>query len=217
MGDLPPAPEAVAVATLVHPPIGASSSTQTLLQEFQSVFDQVSTCHDTPPQSPETVNAELAAVEALVRDRAERLVTPTDSLQTVEEQATVTSNFKPEVPASPSSSSSDEGSDPEWQPTAESSTSTLKSTPARRGRAPRSKPYAVAADDRRLRKKEQNKNAATRYRQKKKAEVEEILTEERILEIKNNKLREQLSEIGREVKYLKGLMRDLCRAKGLIN
>lgn len=81
----------------------------------------------------------------------------------------------------------------------------------------RSKPYAKpAVEERKMRKKEQNKNAATRYRLKKKAEVEEVRFEERQLEEKNKLLRNQLEDISREVKYLKSLMRDVYRKKGLI-
>jgi len=79
------------------------------------------------------------------------------------------------------------------------------------------KPYSrPGIEEKRMRKKEQNKNAATRYRQKKKAEIEEILSEEKGLEEKNADLQLKISDLAREIKYLKGLMRDLFRAKGLM-
>ncbi|MCP5809843.1 bZIP transcription factor, partial [Klebsiella pneumoniae] len=73
-----------------------------------------------------------------------------------------------------------------------------------------------SVDDRRSRKKEQNKNAATRYRQKKKAEVEVLLKEEQTLRQRHTELGEKCSDLQREIRYLKALMRDLFKAKGLI-
>lgn len=139
------------------------------------------------PQSD--VDRELAVVEELVRARAE--------------------NF---IPTSPSSSSSSE--DPDWFPD-DCKTSTDSTTP-KRSRY-RSKPYgSTGTEDRKSRKKEQNKNAATRYRLKKKAEVEEILCEERQLQTQNEDLENSISDVQREIKYIKGLMRDLFKAKGLL-
>ena len=80
----------------------------------------------------------------------------------------------------------------------------------------RSRPYARGGEDKKSRKKEQNKNAATRYRQKKKQEVEVILDEERILMNKNDKLMDTFQDTRREVKYLKSLLRDLFKARGFI-
>lgn len=81
----------------------------------------------------------------------------------------------------------------------------------------RHRPYSrPTIEDKKVRKKEQNKNAATRYRQKKKQEIKEILGEERELTEHNEKLQNQVKDLQREIGYLKGLMRDLFRAKGLI-
>lgn len=52
---------------------------------------------------------------------------------------------------------------------------------------------------------------------KKKAEVDEILGEERGLAKENEGLDSRIEDLQREIKYLKGLMRDLFKAKGLIN
>jgi cyclic AMP-dependent transcription factor ATF-4 len=90
-----------------------------------------------------------------------------------------------------------------------------RSSQGRAGR--RAKPYArPSVEDKRVRKKEQNKNAATRYRQKKKQEIKEILGEEQELATRNEKLQNQVKDLQREIGYLKGLMRDLFKAKGLI-
>lgn len=149
---------------------------------------------------------ELAVVDELVRSRVENM------------------QWNSSGPSSPCSNScsnssyedSCSSSDPEWvpepidslnQPQDDIKTFTRK----------RSKPYSRTVEDKKSRKKEQNKNAATRYRLKKKAEVEGILSEEKQLLQHGEKLTNQITDIKREIKYLKGLMRDLFKAKGLIN
>ncbi|XP_059145153.1 uncharacterized protein LOC131932294 [Physella acuta] len=67
------------------------------------------------------------------------------------------------------------------------------------------------------RKKLQNKNAAIRYRQKKKEEAVGIKSEEQILEEKNNTLKMKVEDLQREIKYMKNLMEDVCRAKSLLS
>lgn len=83
----------------------------------------------------------------------------------------------------------------------------------------RAKPYSPKApnEEKRLRKKEQNKNAATRYRMKKKAEIKESVMEEKQLLQKNDTLKDKAKELAREIKYLKSLLRDVYKAKGLLN
>ena len=66
------------------------------------------------------------------------------------------------------------------------------------------------------RKKLQNKNAAIRYRQKKKDEALGIKSEEQLLEEKNCDLKTQVDDLEREIKYMKGLMQDIFKAKGLL-
>lgn len=181
-------------------------ATQSLLQEFENVFEQVTL---TPPQSPQNtifttmqpvpmiqpdVAKELAVVDELVRSRAEGLAWLDES----------SSSGSSVHPLSPSTSGID--SDGEWLP------DTINETPRKR-----SKPYdRPPTEDKKSRKKEQNKNAATRYRQKKKAEIVVILSEQKGLEDINDKVKTQVNDLSREIKYLKGLMRDLFKAKGLI-
>lgn len=52
---------------------------------------------------------------------------------------------------------------------------------------------------------------------KKKAEVEIILDEERGLAKVNEELQVKFSDIKREIKYMKGLMREFYQAKGLLD
>lgn len=80
----------------------------------------------------------------------------------------------------------------------------------------RTRPYGRNPDEKKSRKKEQNKNAATRYRQKKKEEVHVILGEERVLLDKHKKLYTAFKDTQREVKYLKSLLRELFQARGFI-
>lgn len=80
----------------------------------------------------------------------------------------------------------------------------------------RTRPYGRNPDEKKSRKKEQNKNAATRYRQKKKEEVHVILSEEQVLADKNKKLMTAFKDTHREVKYLKSLLRELFQARGFI-
>lgn len=98
-------------------------------------------------------------------------------------------------------------------------TTTSKTTPGHRRnssaiqptqatiRKPRKR--SLKADDRRLRKKEQNKTAATRYRIKKKVELDILLEEESDLEQRNRQLQLQHDELANEVRYLKKLMREV--------
>lgn len=77
--------------------------------------------------------------------------------------------------------------------------------------------YRRSPEDKTHRKKEQNKSAANRYRMKKKAEIEIILDEERGLAKVNEELQVKFSDIKREIKYMKGLMREFYQAKGLLD
>ncbi|XP_067621906.1 cyclic AMP-dependent transcription factor ATF-4 [Eurosta solidaginis] len=77
----------------------------------------------------------------------------------------------------------------------------------------RTRPYGRGIEDRKIRKKEQNKNAATRYRQKKKIEMEIVLNEEQQLTQRNEELKRVLAERQREAKYLKTLIKEFYKKK----
>lgn len=219
--------------------------TAQLMQEFNSVLDAVELTHLTPPQTPpespqienlndskldqfvfsstsqpqqqiilnanffnfdqavqspecsQDIAREMEVVEELVRSHAENL-----SKWTTDDDYSSQSSSPNSSPRSSSDDSFDntsQSNDDEWIAT-----------------PPPSKRRVRSSEDKKSRKKEQNKNAATRYRQKKKAESEVVEEEERILQEKNNKLQTQYSDIQREIKCMKNLMRDLCRAKGLL-
>lgn len=153
------------------------------------------------------VARELAVVDELVRSRIDDMVQWSGPSSPSSNSCSSSSNF--------GDCSSSE--DPEWIPdTVEPQPDLdINAKPSSRKRA---KPYSrTPTEDKKSRKKEQNKNAATRYRMKKKAEIEEILEEERGLMKTNEELENKIGDVQREIKYLKGLMRDLFKAKGLIN
>lgn len=65
--------------------------------------------------------------------------------------------------------------------------------------------------DKKLKKMEQNKTAATRYRQKKRVEQDLLNVECDELEKKNRELTEKAESISREIQYLKDLMEEVRR------
>jgi len=107
-------------------------------------------------------------------------------------------------------------SDPEWSPSPLSPDQRLllASEPQQakpRKKYARSKPPSPPAAspypaDRKERKKAQNRTAAFRYREKKKTEQDSAEEELEALEDKNIRLKEKLSEMETEFKYLKKLM-----------
>lgn len=71
----------------------------------------------------------------------------------------------------------------------------------------------IKAKGKKLKKMEQNKTAATRYRQKKKLEKEGLLEEHTILERKNMELKEKAESMAREIEYLKELMEEVRQTR----
>ncbi|XP_048377193.1 cyclic AMP-dependent transcription factor ATF-4 [Stegostoma tigrinum] len=67
--------------------------------------------------------------------------------------------------------------------------------------------------EKKLKKMEQNKSAATRYRQKKRAEHGAILAECSLLEEKNKTLQEKADSLTKEIQYLKDLIEEVRKAK----
>lgn len=175
-----------------------------------------------PAQSPITqeVAHEMEVVEELVRARAENLPDWTDDDENTSESATSSSSASCS-PRSESSYGCGSGysQDDEWSPRRSSSSAAgpidgkSQSSTKRRSTT---RPYGRSSEDKKSRKKEQNKNAATRYRKKKKAEIEIALDEERDLLDVHATLEVKHADVQREIKYLKSLMRDLYKAKGLL-
>ncbi|XP_054892186.1 activating transcription factor 4b [Poeciliopsis prolifica] len=70
-----------------------------------------------------------------------------------------------------------------------------------------------APRDKKQKKMEQNKTAATRYRQKKRAEQGALLVEHAELERKNVELTEKAESMAREIEYLKELMEEVRQTR----
>lgn len=159
----------------------------------------------TLPTPQPDIARELAVVDELVRTRVEDM------------QWSSSGSSGPGSPSSSSCSNFGDCSsdDPEWVP--EPIEQYNDDVPIKQTRK-RPRSYSKhAPEEKKVRKKEQNKNAATRYRLKKKAEIEVILHEEKGLLDKRAELDSKVTDLNREIRYLKGLMRDLFKAKGLIN
>ncbi|CAL9699791.1 unnamed protein product [Knipowitschia caucasica] len=78
-------------------------------------------------------------------------------------------------------------------------------------RAPRPRIKGVKTVEKKLKKMEQNKTAATRYRQKKRVEQVDLNTELQQLEKRNQELTEKAQAISRELQYLRDLMEEVRR------
>nr|CAB3224142.1 ATF4/5 transcription factor protein [Phallusia mammillata] len=85
---------------------------------------------------------------------------------------------------------------------------------------PKSKPgrknKVTSVQERKQRKRDQNKNAATRYRERKRQEQMEKKGEESKLLDRNRTLNDKVNQISREIDYLKELMIEVYRIKGVI-
>lgn len=113
-------------------------------------------------------------------------------------------------------------SDPDYRPD-NSSDGDMWLPQKQRKRGPRTAPYtksskgasAAKLTDRKQRKKQQNRDAALKYRQKKKAETNTTEAEYDVLEQRNTELKDKCDQMTREIKYLKDLMADVYHARGL--
>lgn len=178
-------------------------------QQIASIFEQAISLVE---QSQIANNSEsIAEIDAFIQSKAEDLDDDTSSFSG--------SSFSCFSPHSEISSSTTDDSD--WTASTSSSPNhsigavgaALKSKQSQK-RKPRLN--RRSNEDRQSRKKEQNKNAANRYRLKKKAEIEILADEERDLLKINESLKTRLGDVNREVKCLRNLLRELFRGKGWI-
>lgn len=79
----------------------------------------------------------------------------------------------------------------------------------------RGQPEAKCTENRNQRKKQQNKDAALRYRQKKREEKCTIKDECDKLEERNDELKDKVDSMTREIQYLKDLLAEVYKAKGI--
>ncbi|KAG1967315.1 cyclic AMP-dependent transcription factor ATF-4 [Pimephales promelas] len=85
--------------------------------------------------------------------------------------------------------------------------------PTLSGRVKSASGAKVVVEKKKLKKMEQNKTAATRYRQKKRAEQDSLQSECAVLEERNQELTEKAESIAKEIQYLKELMEEVKRAR----
>lgn len=113
-------------------------------------------------------------------------------------------------PASPPqrSSRSRPYPDPRYKASSTSDTTSVKIKSVR-GASGAERVSLKVPKDKKTKKMEQNKTAATRYRQKKRVEQEELLEEHAVLERKNMELTEKAESMAREIEYLKELMEEV--------
>lgn len=78
---------------------------------------------------------------------------------------------------------------------------------------PKEKPVKVKSPQQKKRKRDQNKDAATRYRVKKREEQDAIQKEVSGLEKENVELKEQVTSLSKEIEYLKNLMLEVYKNK----
>ena len=88
-----------------------------------------------------------------------------------------------------------------------------KAGPVRTTPYPKSRPSKVKTPQQKEKKKHQNRNAASRYRNKKKDELNVLFDEASKLEETNKNLSDQVTSLTKEIDYLKGLMLDVIKAK----
>lgn len=172
-----------------------------------------------PVDEVENIARNLELVEEIVRSRSKDLPDCIDEDScSFSEDGSVSSSSSPmsDTGSSYCGSAYSRDQDDEWSPASSTKKNSISKTSGGGVAKKRTRPYGRGVEDKKSRKKEQNKNAATRYRQKKKAEIEEILIVENKLKEKNEELKSKSADIGREIRYLKSLMREICKAKGLL-
>ncbi|KAM3864330.1 activating transcription factor 4b [Diretmus argenteus] len=101
--------------------------------------------------------------------------------------------------------------DPKSRPSTPSPSTIKVKSP--RGAAGEERMALKAPKDKKIKKMEQNKTAATRYRQKKRAEQDTLNIEYSELERRNIELNEKAESMAREIQYLKELMEEVRLAR----
>lgn len=90
----------------------------------------------------------------------------------------------------------------------------VKAIPVRQAPYTKSKPEKKQrSKEQKERKKNQNRDAALRYRNKKKEELDQLFDEAATIEKANKELNEKVTELTKEIDYLKSLMLDVIKAK----
>ncbi|ALC39257.1 crc [Drosophila busckii] len=162
---------------------------------------------------------EMQLVDEIVNMRAQEMQLPTNWQQYNDNDdcdSQSSSSIGSLCDSSGAGSSIADADEDEWMPASSSSSSCggeeKSAASAGASGKKRTRTYGRGVEDRKIRKKEQNKNAATRYRQKKKIEMESVLGEEQVLQQLNDKLRCTLAEKRSERRYLRQLIREFYQS-----
>ncbi|XP_052067927.1 uncharacterized protein LOC127707439 [Mytilus californianus] len=117
-------------------------------------------------------------------------------------------------PASPSSSIQE---DPDYVPYISDGSTNKKSKKSQKEGRSKTKPYDKPVEklDKKERKRIQNRNAAIRYREKKRQERGTIHSDEDVLSDKNKELKTKVEQLVNEISYMKNLLTEVCQARGL--
>lgn len=75
---------------------------------------------------------------------------------------------------------------------------------------------SLTTAEKKERKRAQNKNAATRYREKRRAEARVVSEEQSVMEDKNRDLKDKVTLLTREIQYMKELLIEVYKTKGLV-
>lgn len=197
----PPSPgEQQALDLVALSPAGCLSSPESPMSPALSLSN-------TDPESPEAIP--LTAEEQLWQI-AEGLTTIYGKDLTEEDQSEFIS-LQPQSP--PAESFLNPSPSPEQQFKEEDQ----KRYPVIPQKKSRAKPKLKTVSDpvvKKSKKRDQNKVAATRYRQKKRSEANTIASQEEELEGRNKELKDKVDSLSREIKYLKDLMAEVFKVKG---
>lgn len=128
-----------------------------------------------------------------------------------EVNATIPTTHQPETPP-PSPCSHSSRAKPYSPPEAKPTQNQQSESPVLMGRIKSGRGSKVVVE-KKLKKMEQNKTAATRYRQKKRVEHDILHTECMALEERNRELAEKADSITKEIQYLKELMEEVKKAR----
>ncbi|XP_056309392.1 activating transcription factor 4b [Danio aesculapii] len=135
----------------------------------------------------------------------------THSGEVVVESSPSPTSSEPQTPSSPPSRSS--RAKPYLTHDSKTTKNQQSESPTLTGRVKSVSGSKVVVEKKKLKKMEQNKTAATRYRQKKRAEQELLLSECAVLEERNQELAEKAESLTKEIQYLKELMEEVKRAR----
>merc|ERR1712029_441799 len=184
-----------------------------IFKEFTEDFSDV---NDASIASPSSIHSEMEQNQELINELEEFFIKVDGKPTVVDETSEPVSLPATNSQTATNDSDSSYDTDPDWSPSPASDPSfdtKILSPPQQtkhrkkyaRSRPPQppSGPYPV---EKKERKKAQNRTAAFRYREKKKSEQDMIDEELELLSTKNNVLKDKLTEMETEFKYLKKLM-----------